>query len=375
MNNGRANTHPDNERVSASRAAVDDFGLAVARVAVAQVCESVGFEGSRGSTLDSLADIAVRYIRDIGMASRFYANLAGRSECNAFDIIRTLDDLGDFQGVSGASAVRNCIVGSGMMREVIGHVEMTEEIPFAHTLPWFPVSKERRLIPSFDLMGETPPGNHIPSWLPAFPDPHTYGRKPMSNERKPDLRAEKLEKVKQRRKAERSLLNLQQRLANYGQGGASASGCAPEEDVKGIQSIRENPYLAPPLQMGEEDVQVLVLNMPDVLTHRPTIDNHGSIFRTFAPAIEAMRNQFSDDANGDKDGSVRVLPDRRHSVQFKFKMSKKVLGHSLDLDLGNRIIGKSGSVTECEEERDDKKRRASCILRQSMENPVELTQL
>ncbi|KAK4783281.1 hypothetical protein SAY86_007655 [Trapa natans] len=341
MNNGRANTHPDNERVSASRAAVDDFGLAVARVAVAQVCESVGFKGSRGSTLDSLADIAVRYIRDIGMASRFYANLAGRSECNAFDIIRTLDDLGDFQGVSGASAVRNCIVGSGMMREVIGHVEMTEEIPFAHTLPWFPVSKERR--------------------------------KPMLNGRKPDLRAEKLEKVKQRRKAERSLLNLQQRLANYGQGGASASGCAPEEDVKGIQSIRENPYLAPPLQMGEEDVQVL--NMPDVLTHRPTIDNHGSIFRTFAPAIEAMRNQFSDDANGDKDGSVRVLPDRRHSVQFKFKMSKKVLGHSLDLDLGNRIIGKSGSVTECEEERDDKKRRASCILRQSMENPVELTQL
>ncbi|KAK4755275.1 hypothetical protein SAY87_009032 [Trapa incisa] len=376
MNNGGgANTHPDNEHASTNKPADDGFGLAVARVAVAQICESVGFEGSRGSTLDSLADIAVRYIRDIGMASRFYSNLAGRCQCNVFDIIRTLEDLGNFQGFSCASAVRNCIAGSGTMKDIMEHVEMAEEIPFAHTLPWFPIARERRPIPSFDRMGEIPPGNHIPSWLPALPDPHTYKRTLVWNERKPDPRAEKLEQVKQRRKAERALLNLQQRMAIYGQGGASASSYVPNVDVKGTQfMVKEGSVkFAPPLQMGEEDVSVL--NVPDVLADRLTTENHGSIMEAFVSAIDAMRDQFSDDANGDEVGRSKVLPDRRHSVRFKFKMSKKVLGHSLDLDIRNRIIGKHFSVIEREEERDDKKRRAACILKQSMENPEELTQL
>ncbi|OWM82425.1 transcription initiation factor TFIID subunit 8 [Punica granatum] len=373
MNNGGANTHRDNAHASTRRPAADDFGLAVSRVAVAQICESVGFESFRDSALDSLADIAVRYLRDLGRASGFYANLAGRTECNVFDIIRALEDLGNFQGFSGAAMVSNCVAGSGIMREIMDYAETAEEIPFAHPLPRFPVNRERRLIPSFDHMGETPSGKHIPSWLPALPDPHTYKQTPMWNERKSDLRADKLEQARQRRKAERSLLNLQQRLAVYGSAGASTSGNVPDENVKGAQFVEGNPYLTLPLQAGEKDVSQITV--PDVLSDGPAKDNHASILETFTPAIEAMRDRFSDDADGDGDGKSKLLPDKRPAVQFKFKMSKKVLGQSLDLDLRNRSIGKPVAVTVREEERDEKKRRAEYILRQSMENPQELTQL
>lgn len=377
MNNGVANTHRDSEHATTRRPNANDFGLAVSRVAVAQICEGIGFESFRDSALDSLADITVRYLCDLGKASAFYSNLAGRTECNVFDIIRALEDMGNFQGFLGASVVSNRVASSGLMREIIEYVETSEGIPFFHPLPWFPVNRERRLIPSFTYMGETPPGDHIPTWLPALPDPHTYRQTPMWNERNSDPRADKLEQVRQRRKAERSLLNLQQRLAIYGSAGGSTSSFVPDESVKRIQSFEGNPYLAPPLQGGEKDMPVF--NISDVLPDGHRKDSHASVFNTFAPAIEAMRDQFSDDADGygygDGDGKSKVLPCKRHAVQFKFKTSKKVLGQSLDLDLRIRNVGKPVSVKVLEEERDEKKRRAEYILRQSMENPQELTQL
>ncbi|KAK4767199.1 hypothetical protein SAY86_014949 [Trapa natans] len=371
MNNGGANTQRNNSQTQERRPAVDDFGSAVSRVAVAQICENVGFESFRDSALDSFADIAVRYLRDLGKAAAFYANLAGRTECNVFDIIRALEDF-NFQGFSGASVVSNCIASSGMAREIMEYVEIAGEIPFAYHLPRFPINRERRLVPSFDRMGETPPANHIPSWLPALPDPHTYRQTPMWNKRKVDPRADKIEQVRQRRKGERSLLDLQQRLSTYGPvGGAINSDYVLAENAEGTQVVGGNPFLASPLVAG--DTGMPVVNPPDVPWVGPVKDNHASVLETFTPAIEAMRNPLFDDDDGD--GMCKILPAERPAVRFKFRTSKKVLGHSLDLDLQSRNIGKSVPVIVCQEERNDKKRRAEYILRQSMESSQDLTQL
>ncbi|KAE8666252.1 Aminopeptidase-like protein AC3.5 [Hibiscus syriacus] len=147
------------------------------------------------------------------LLTQFLANLAGRTECNLFDITRPLDELGASHGFPSASEIGNCLVGFGTVRKIIEFVDSKEEIPFVQPVPKFLVVRDRKLIPSFEHMNENPPSKHIPSRLPAFPDPRTYIHTPMWNERESKLCADKIEQARQQRKSERALLRLQQRLA------------------------------------------------------------------------------------------------------------------------------------------------------------------
>ncbi|EEF42922.1 transcription initiation factor TFIID subunit 8 [Ricinus communis] len=352
----------DEESTSARRKA-DDFGRAVSRMAVAQICESVGFHGCKESALDSLTEVAIRYIIDLGKIANSHANLSGRTQCNLFDIVRGFEDVGAPLGFSGASNSGNCVVCSGTVKEIIEFVESTEEIPFAQPVPPFPVVRDKRLIPSFLNMGEIPPGKHIPAWLPALPDPHTYVHTPMWNERVVDPRAEKIEQARQRRKAERALLSLQQRLLSNGSAGASTS-VASNHYVQELGVGESNRFLARPLKPGEKAVSTVVV--PDKLkTSVPLI-------KAFEPAIEAAKGGgFADDEESER----KLLPEKRPAVNFKFKTGKKMLGEPLDLSLSRKSGGTAGHWLGPVDERDDKKRRAEYILRQSMENPQELTQL
>ncbi|XP_044489630.1 transcription initiation factor TFIID subunit 8-like [Mangifera indica] len=351
-----------------SRAGAEDYGRAIARIAAAQICGSVGFEGCKDSALDALADFAIRFIRDLGKNSSVHANLAGRTQCNLFDTICGLEELGAVNGFFGASEIGQCLVGSGIVREIIQFVESNEEVPFAHPIPQFPVVRSRRLIPSFEQVGETPPGKHIPSWLPAFPDPHTYIHTPMWNERKSDPRADKIEQARQRTKAEMALLSLQQRLVSSVESGPSTSG-KPNSEVDDSEEAGSNPYLAKPLQSKEKDVSPVVL--PAKLKSELSRGNTFSVMDAFGPAIEAVKGSvLSDDGDGDR----KSLPDKRPAVHFKFRSGKKFLGEFLDTSLQKKGGGRSAPFGR-DDEKDDKKRRAEYILRQSIENPQELTQL
>ncbi|KAL2509318.1 Bromodomain transcription factor [Forsythia ovata] len=75
------------------RGDAEDFGRAMSRIAVAQLCKRIGFASLNESALDSLTDIAIRYLRNLGKIASCYTNLAGRTVSNAFDIIRGLEDL------------------------------------------------------------------------------------------------------------------------------------------------------------------------------------------------------------------------------------------------------------------------------------------
>lgn len=372
MSNGDADGTRVNEHGGKApvRPGGDDFGRAVSKAMVAQICESVGFQSSKESALDALADIAIRYLCDLGKLATFYANLTGRTECNVFDVIRGLEDLEASQGFPGAADVSHCLAGSGTVKDIASYIGSAEEIPFAQSLPRFPVIKSRSLIPSFEQMGETPPGQHIPVWLPAFPDPHTYIHTPIWNERKTDPRSDKIEQARQRRKAERSLLSLQQRLLCNVSVGTSAS-VSLGNAVEGLQGDEGNPFLEPPLHAGVKDVSPVEL--PTKLSDEMVVENHGSgsVLEAFAPAIEAVKNGFSDDGEDER----KALPDTRPAVHFKFRTGKKFLGESLDLRLQNKGAGRPANWFGRDEERDDKKRRAEYIFRQSTENPQELTQL
>ena len=96
--------------------------------------------------------------------------------------------------------------------------------------------------------------------------------------------------------------------------------------------------------------------------------NHVSVLEAFAPAIETLKNGLS----GDVEAEREVLPDpeTRAAVYFKFRMAKNYFKWAFRRRvLGDLLIGFGGMIR-----RYDKKRRAEYILRQSIEDPQELTQ-
>lgn len=304
----------------------DEFAQAVARNVVAQVCENLGFQSFHQSALDNLADVAVRYIKEIGKTSSSYANLANRTECNVFDVIQGLEDLGSVQGFSGASDVRRSLSGSGAVKDIIRYVSQADEIPFAYSIPVFPVVKERILHRSFAQSEEIPPEEHIPNWLPKFPDPSTYAELSSGNEKDSETEAVKMQQVEERQqKAERSLLNMQHKLMSNG---SEAAVVVDQGDAAKAQRAAEyNPYLATPLQSWEKEVSLPTL--PARLKDEPlgyhhqsheATEHHVSIMEPSSQANDAARSGPFEPEN------KRKIPlDGRPSVQVKFGNVKKSL--------------------------------------------------
>ncbi|KAK9755583.1 hypothetical protein RND81_01G036300 [Saponaria officinalis] len=362
----------ENEKDAPKRAHPDDFSRIVAKIAVSQVCELVGFDSVKESALEALSNVVIRYINDLGKSASSYANLAGRSESNVFDIVKGLEDLGSSFGFSGGSEVKQCVVGSGVIKEISHFVGSVEDNPFAQPIPRFPVLMNARLIPSFSEIGEIPSGKHIPDWLPAFPDPHTYLHSPVWNERRKNIRIDKGEQARQRRKAERSLLNLQQRLLLNGLGGSSGSGHCRNDDVNetgnGGVFPENNPYLGQPLPAGEKDVSVVAL--PSKLANLGDRKQR-SVRETFAPVIDALTGGALDPMDVDR----TVVSERRPVVHFKLKGGQKMLVEDLDVQLRSMGNDRRGSWFPRDDEKDDKKRRVEQILRQSMEYNQEQSQM
>ncbi|XP_022143863.1 transcription initiation factor TFIID subunit 8 [Momordica charantia] len=360
MSHGGGNITRENEHQVDlfRRAGADDFGREVSKIAAAQICKNLGFQGSKESALDTLAEIVITYLSDLGKMANFYSNLAGRTECNVFDILRGLKDL-EAPVARQDAEVSHCLAGSRTMQEIMEYVNSAEELTFAQPVPQFPIIKSCKVLPSFVQMRETPPSKHIPHWLPAFPDPHTYIYTPVWNKRTTDPRTDKIEQARQRRKAEKSLLSLQQRLvANSG-------------NTEELPSV-DNNDTSHDTEFQPRENAVSVVEPPLKHPDHGLVDDSSSVLEAFAPAIEAVKGSgFYDDEEGVK----KDLPIVRPAVQFKFRTGKKLLGDSLDLNIQKKGIGRTVFLVGRDDERDDKKRRAEYILRQSMENPQELNQL
>ncbi|KAK4780444.1 hypothetical protein SAY87_016550 [Trapa incisa] len=148
----------------------DLFSQAIVRVAVGQICHNEGFQAFQQSALETLSDIVIRYMLNIGKAAFSSANSAGRTAPNAFDIIHGIEDLHLGVGLPGAFNIDQCPLNSGVVKETLNYVYNSEEIPLAHPLHSFPISKRLKPSQSFMQSGDEPPYEHIPAWLPKFPD-------------------------------------------------------------------------------------------------------------------------------------------------------------------------------------------------------------
>ncbi|XP_057768602.1 transcription initiation factor TFIID subunit 8-like [Salvia miltiorrhiza] len=352
----------------------DEFAQAIARNVVAQVCESLGFQSFQQSALDNLADVAVRYIREIGKTASSYANLANRTQCNVFDVIQGLEHLGSVQGFSGASDVRHCLARSGVVKDIIRYVSQPDEIPFAYPVPSFPVVKETVLDISFAQAEENPPEEHIPSWLPKFPDPATYAELSSGNEKDSETEAVKIQQVEQQhRRAERSLLNLQQKLICNG----SEAGVVVEQGdaAKAQRAAENNPFLATPLQFWEKEVSLPTLParlIDESLGYgyhqsHEAMENHVSIMEPSSQAKEPARS-----GPCEPEDRRKIPLNGRPNVQFKFENVKKSL---------SRVVNPQNKGTERtspwfgddHDGADEKKGRAEKILWENTEYPPEVS--
>ncbi|CAI9263051.1 unnamed protein product [Lactuca saligna] len=259
----------------------DEFPQAIARIAVAQVCESVGFQGFQQSALDTFSDVACKYIREIGKTSNFYANLAGRTECNVFDIIQGLEDLSLSQGFLGASDRDHCLSGS--------------------------VIKERKLTPSFLQSGETPPTDIIPPWLPKFPDSNTYIIIPPAITEETRMIPDRIQQ--EQRILEQPSSKLEQNL------------------TRNESEFPNNPFLSVPLQPGEKEVSFV--SIPSKLKEEDEneVQNHSS-WGNHVSSLDIVPPNHAVNQNSGCDteeGSRKVLLNNRPSVQMKFHIPKKPL--------------------------------------------------
>ncbi|CAH8355376.1 unnamed protein product [Eruca vesicaria subsp. sativa] len=264
----------------------NDFAYAIARMAVAQICESVEvnvypqtregvrFSSFQESALDKLTSVAVQYIQSIGKTAQFYANVAGRVEGNSLDIVQALEDLG-----AGVSETDRCLADSSVVKDVIRYTGEAEEMPFVYALPRFPVNKEKRPASSFYEVGVEPPEEHIPVWLPAFPGTKSCNPSEEANEGE----------VASKENGP-SLQSIQHPF--NGGGGSSEVLKSPNDVRKLTEEVEGNPFLTAPLRFVEKGVFSVFHPLELSINYVPDkhIGNNHSI-----PLLEASTP--SDDTN------------------------------------------------------------------------------
>mmetsp|Transcript_51779 Transcript_51779/g.122520 ORF Transcript_51779/g.122520 Transcript_51779/m.122520 type:complete len:330 (+) Transcript_51779:136-1125(+) len=169
---------------------MEDFAGDACRTVVAQICEAVGFHSMTQSASETLTDILIKFIDEMGFQAHSLAEFSGRTECNVLDVKLAIDHM----GVSIPELLRF------MQRN---------ELRYAKAEITFPVVKAPRPRTRFGQQEESEPlPPHIPSFLPPFPPRHTYASTPAQTDGKGDARTAKKQKNKQRRQLEGSLLKL-----------------------------------------------------------------------------------------------------------------------------------------------------------------------
>lgn len=324
----------------------EDFSRSVARIAVSKICQSTGFHSSQQSASSAFADITIRYICRLGKTAIFYANLAGRTSCNIFDVILGLEDFGLSTGYPGASDVHRCLLSSAIIQEIIQFVNTEVDASVRRPIMKFPIPRMPKPTPSFAQVREVPAGNHIPDWLPRFPDPNTYRRTQVWKKRDTDAKEDKVEKTRQRRKAERSSLSIQSKL---GFNAPADLQLTVDGDVeKGSKLVASNPFLALPLSCNDKEIS-------EVAIPRELEPGKSSAeLETFAPALEASKVKSLDFDSNDK----IALPHRRTTIQFKIRVDKKFT----EISPSSHILdAKKNSWFLMDDEKDDKKKRADII--------------
>ncbi|KAJ3674297.1 hypothetical protein LUZ60_004913 [Juncus effusus] len=297
----------DPKRISygPSSSNIDRFSRAVAKISVAQILESADFCCSYRAPIETLAGVMLRYISHVGKLAVSHANSSGRFDCNVFDVIQALEEIESMHGFLGQSDLNRCLGNSSVIKDLFAFVGTEKEIPFARSIPRFPVAKDSKIPTLFHEIGNENTGNHIPHWLPAFPDAKMYEN--LSNFEGFGLREE------QRKKKERPFFSLQKL---FGSNGSDERDSFTETGAeKGKKLVPNNPFLVPAIPFGEREVS--------------QVGTAGkiSVIDSFAPLIEASKeeernSEFETDERGE-------ISHEKPVIRFRIGAGKKSIAKAL----------------------------------------------
>eukprot|EP01133_Synstelium_polycarpum_P011637 gene11637-13587_t len=161
----------------------ENYARALCKVVIGQITRGFGFAAIHQSALDAMTDIMRLYIEEIGTRAHEYSELASRTDSNFHDVHQAFQDM------------------SIDMNDLYQYLIHADEIPFAKTIPPFPLT-ESQIAESQATAGgngtkestdetttttttTTTTSNtvelpaHIPSFLPDFPDRHTFSKTPL----------------------------------------------------------------------------------------------------------------------------------------------------------------------------------------------------
>lgn len=157
-----------------------DFNFSLTKIAVSQICRSVGYIATDSSALNTLTQTTVKFLQSLAGLATSFSNTANRTEVNLFDIVNSLQDiaLSTSDCFPGGSTVHDieshCLIKSAVLRNLSDFVTYTPEIPFAKPFP-------RRERDESDLDHATVTRSvevkYVPAWLPPFPDANLYSER------------------------------------------------------------------------------------------------------------------------------------------------------------------------------------------------------
>ncbi|CAI5738171.1 unnamed protein product [Hyaloperonospora brassicae] len=175
----------------------DLFARNLSVMSVAHVANGVGFDAVQKSAADALAEILAKYIQRLGGAAKGIAELAGRTQVKATDVLHALQDL-EPSAVDLTDLVKT-----------LG----TAKRPFPRDVAAFPARKRDI---SSSAMEQTKIGRreqlplHVPSFVPPLPNRHTYSSDSrLVVEREQDTKRQRLELIGEKAQVRQSLHGLQ----------------------------------------------------------------------------------------------------------------------------------------------------------------------
>uniref|UniRef100_A0A182QHS4 PHD-type domain-containing protein n=1 Tax=Anopheles farauti TaxID=69004 RepID=A0A182QHS4_9DIPT len=136
---------------SSPKMSAQQYAQSVLKVAIAQICQTIGWHSTHASTMDLLIDVTQHFLREISRIMHAYCELYNRTEANMDDLALAYKDVGI------------------NLDELMEYIQFVDPIPMPFEVPRFPLPTESNL-------NFLKPGSrevlmrpvHIPEYMPPM---------------------------------------------------------------------------------------------------------------------------------------------------------------------------------------------------------------
>ena len=188
---------------------MEEYKRQIGKLAVAQLCQVMGFSSISSQALDTLEEVMSLLIEKIGERAKLLAEHSNRTECNFLDTLQSLE-------------VIQCT------EEIITTwLSQNSEFTFCKNVKFY---EDRQQVKK-NIQPITY-ANNIPSFLPPFPPDHTYLFTPVPITRDMDAATLRSIKIKEKREIEERLSNI------------AGNTSMPSSSSSSLPTIIKNPYIS-----------------------------------------------------------------------------------------------------------------------------------